>query len=411
MAKNWSQTGAFGCWGAVNGPPNGQALNPTASFNRARADYGQHTKGDPFGWAVHGCAPDPNGTGDQADFSATPMQMEALGYPLRLFSVGLSVLQNAARPTHLRNADGTAFKYTSKPEVLLWHSVNDHRITGDKLGKSATLNWSDCRSTRQGKWGGLGWEHWSAQYLTHYAMLTGDRWALAECDHHAELLLGTMHINSASVVLNNMGASRAVGRMLQAGSMLYLVTGRMGLLSRMQARIGVVEKQWRGRNTSPHRPGVVRNPDGRNLGGKYRFSLGWQQALGSGGLDAYAAVSGDQRADVLADLWSKNVVDHAIHFRVSRFIATKNEEWKGGAWNGWELYTGQEPSSRSPTDPNLVERYDPYLLWMMPAVVVARRHAEATGDDATVKKCDQVEAQVMGRNTSWRTWEWGTLER
>ena len=458
VSSSWAQTGAYGAWGYVRGPPPGSALNSTAAVQRFLSDYGRHTKRDPFGWCAHGCAPDPNGTGSQTDFSATPMQMEALGFPTRLHSVGLSVLQNAARPTHLRTADGSPYLFTDHPEVLLWHSVVDHRITGNKLGKSRTLNWSDCRSTAFGKWGGLGWEHWSVQYLTHYAMLTGDRWALEECQHHAELLLGTMHTNSASPVLNSMGASRAVGRMMHSGTMLYLVTGRQDLLTRMMARVGVVEKQWRGRNTSPCRPAVVRGPDPRNLGGLMPFAFGsWQDALGVLGLDAYANVSGDTRADTLAQLWAQNTVNFSMldDPNSNRWLFTKNEEWKGGAWHGWQEFTGVGGAEAADANasrgdalqegefpfvpaltleemesllvdpllvpprvaviadpaPNFVEIYNPYGLWMLGATIVARRHALARGDQATVDKCDQVLAQVLGGRPSWATWEWSALAR
>jgi len=45
--------------------------------------------------------------------------------------------------------------------------------------------------------------------------------------------------------------------------------------------------------------------------------------------------------------------------------------------------------------PNFVEFFDGYGLWMMGAAIVARRHALARGDTATVDKVDQVLAQVI----------------
>lgn len=438
VSTNWPQSGAHGCWGVVRGPPTNRAQQNA----RASKDYQAHTNAPPS-WAVHGCAPDPNGTGDQGDFGSTPLLAEALGYPARLHSVRLSCLQESWRPTHLRNADGSLFRFTTRPEVLLWHSVNDHRITGNKLGKSRTLNWSDCRpSVRFGKWGGHGWEHWTTYHLAAYALMTSDTWAIRECEHKVELLLGTMQINSRSPVLNNPGASRAVGRMLQTGVMLWQVTGRLDLYQRIFARIGVVDAKWRGKTTSPVRPAVVRGKDFRNLGGQLPFWMPWQQAIGARGLDAVWQQTGDTRARDLAKVWARNVFDYGIFKVGNRYRAAKAVEWRnGGAWPGWTTYTTtgdalppqlgldgeppmtldeladliENPPDAPPLPPNadpspiMVEFYDPYILWMMPAVRIVRRHAIADGDTAAVQKADAIEAQVR-RSKSWKTERWLAID-
>lgn len=419
--------GRFGPWGATNAMP---WLTRQAAAASAKRDYEAHTVGDPWSWSALGCAPDPQGTGDQRDFGATPMHAEARGFWTRLHCGHLSMLQEGCRPTHKIEVDDTPLDWARHPKALIWNGVVDTRIAGDTLGKAATVTTSQTRRAKIGiPWYGHGREHWSINHLAGFFLMTGNELAERELRHQVGLWMNGCTIGSASPVLNGMGADRDVGRTLQTAIWLWLCTGDVALQARILERVQVVKAQWRGRNTAPVRPGTVRSPDGRNLGGLYSFWMPWQQAIGAGGLDAVAVETGDPDARFLADEWAKNVLSYGIFLVGSRYRASKATEWQqGGQWNGWQEFTG---AADGPTlaglpavpdrvltidemavglaalppealglealekeqdynvadaampapqlvaadagQPNMVEFYDPYLLWMLPAIRICER--------------------------------------
>ena len=456
-ALGWDR-GAFGPWGFL--PPLPPGATPKSILARAVADYLAHKTGDPWAPCVLGCQPEPGGTGDQLDFSSQVLVAEAHGHLERLLAVDRSVLREACRPTHRRTADGEALRFSADPNILLWMGRPDFRITRNKLGKKREISLWDTHLGAGINWWGRDLEHWSANYVTYYAMLTGDSFAIDECEHLAEIWLAEVRVKSGSA-LDAMGASRAVGRTLQAGANLYLVTGRVDLVDRMRDRLTVVQKGWRGRNTAPHRPAVARNPDGRNLGGLFSFTMEWQDALGGIGLDACYQVTGDVRADTLAALWGTNLITHGILQDKGRWRSTKNAEWRNGQFDAWQDFAnfgGAGPGDQAeegfldmvsdameaqwPHQPRLtldelgasdgvgllsemladaavadgeappgvggnwVEFYDGYMLWMVGHVIVVQRNAQAAGDMATVQKCAQIIAQV---GNGWREWEWKAI--
>lgn len=403
MADSWESSGAFGPWGYLPGlPPN---ETPQSAGRRAIRDYRSHRTG-PWAWPVLGCLPGPNTTGDQMDFSAMVCTAEAAGIAIeRMHAVERSVLREACRPTHYRNADGSPLQTSKIANLTLWHGRPHWRSTIEKLGKSRQVTAADPHRERNMAWWGHDREHWSVNYLTTLAMLTGERWAIEECHHKCELWLSEVRVRSRSPGLNGMGAARDVGRTLQAGSMLWLVTGRDDMRTRIFERITVVENSWVGRNVSPHRPAVRRNPDGRNLGGLYPFAMPWQQAIGTVGLDAVAQTFGDTRARTLADLWALNVAGFGIFPKAGRLQAAKAVEWRGGQWDGWQEYDPQAELVTAP-DPNVVEFYDPYMTWMQPGLVIAQRAAEAAGDPTLAQKARDA---LATRGNGWRSWEWRAI--
>ena len=253
-------------------------------------------------------------------------------------------------------------------------------------------------------WWGHDRQHHSINYLTTYALLTADPWALEECDHQVEICLGMYRVRSGQVVLDSAGASRATGRSLQAMAMLYLVTGRDDLRQRMIDRIHqVIAKHWVGGGVSgPIKPlslkrGEPRSdlhklfPAGdprREQAMKWRFAMPWQDALGAIGLDAAARVLGDELADRMARQVADTVVEYGIAHEDGHWRAVKSLKWEADGQPG-------QPVRRV--------FYDGYLLWMGPAVVIARRHAAAAG--RSTKRHDAILAQLR-RNRSWGTSEW-----
>lgn len=373
----WSGSGAFGPWGVV---PEGTAPRDLAHARQmAVADYAQHTS-DPWGRPVHGLSTKVSDTGAQHSFGTAKFTREAHGWPERLYSLERSILQEACRPSHRRNADGSPVTYSKRPKVELWQGLVDDRISRDMMGKTRTYNiFNDGRTSARGEvWSCRDGEHHDVNTPTYYALLTGDPWARIECDHLVELWSGEMRVGGAtSPILNSAGAARKTGRTLQAGTLLYLVTGRQDIADRIAKRVEIVKRDWAGAGTSPVRPLVTRQPYGGNLDGKTPFWMPWQEALALPGLDAVDAVWGNATAvQMITD-----VGDTLMRFGIWRKPA--NEPWpdsvsrwgevpQDGRWTGGKAVEWLAGGADPRVNKSLYHRYDAYLDagWMGAGVAI-----------------------------------------
>lgn len=369
VSPDWAASEQFGPWGL---PASFPIPSPYDQIRAALLDYAKHPTRDPWQRAVHGCFPQAGATGDQPDFSAVKLSLEAHGYAARLYSVQRSVYQEACRPTTHREVDVRLWRHAEHPGALLWDSRPDARISTDLLGKEGGLGQGDLPANREGhRWWGHDRQHYSINYLTYYALLTGDPLAIAQCESLVQSWLGMMRISSPSPVLNGIGAPRAVGRTLQAGSMLYLVTGDLELRDRIRARLTRTADWWHGKDI----PGPVRwleviGPDGRNL--PVDQAQPWQEGLGLMGLDAACRVVGAPEG-VQELCWT-------LGRTITRFGVAQLPD---GSWTALKALAWREGGEEPPSllDPEVALHYRPYLAWMAPGLLIAARDLEAQGDE------------------------------
>ncbi len=392
VASTWPQSGAWGPWGYV---PARDDLDVAMAGKRAMDAQGTV----PTAWGAwdapaYGCAQRPAGTGDQPDFSCQVMLQEAAGYPDRLHAIAWSVYREACRPTHLREVNGLP---TALAADRLWDCRPDSRISHSMYGKSATL----APGQGHGQWWGHDQQHYSIHYLTAYALLTSDRWALEECAHQADLWLGLVKDGrSGAVGLDNLADhARSEGRPLHSGAELYLVTGREDVRDRLRARLdNVVAQQWTGRDTDPVRP--IRGnlpPDMRYTDLPVPVWIPWQEACAVVGMDAAIRISryaGPATAD--------------IPWHVGRTVATWGI-WQDQGATSWHAGKAVEWRAGGAVGEQR-EAYDPYLPWISPGLVIAKREALARGDTATVQRCELVLEQIRAAaRTDWRVHEWAAV--
>lgn len=381
---SWPDSGAFGPWGYVPPPPPAEDLDTAAA--RAVADYRAHAPGAPWSEPVLGLGRRPGNTGDQRDFTGMPLTAEAFGYAIeRLHAVQRSVLRDAARPTHLRASDASPVRFGDNPDVLLWTGRPDPRISRDMLGKSRGPTLAETDG-----WAGRDRQHWTVNYLATYALLTGDPWALAECDHLAELWLGEMRVASGSAVLDGTGPARATGRTLKAGTLLYLVTGRPDLAARIAGRVDVVERDWAGRDAAPVRPIYAGDPDPRKLGGAFPYWTPWEEGFAVMGLDAVARVFGNARAAALADAAGRSLLVDGFWSEDGVLAPGDAVAWLGGA----RLTPEQYATHRAWAGPG-------FNAWAAPAASALLRYAS---DTPPVR--DRAQAVLDAVPDDWRSWEW-----
>ena len=382
-ATSWRGTNAFGPFGEPPPPPpwlQGDALRVHFARRHKTFVRREAAGGDPFGVFAHGLQRMAGQTGDQADFGTCKLSAVAWsGVPSMLLEVELSVLQEACRPVHFYERDGAPVDPTAHPDWVVW-SGRTHwhgEVSKDRLGKPHP----EPRFEAHG-WTGKDRQHWSSNYLSAYALLTGAHWARRELENEARLFLGGQTLAPRHTT-SNTGAPRGAGRTMLAAAWNLCVSGDERLRARMDARTDQVHvKQWAGRDAGPDRvrPMGVSPPDKRLLQGKHPFWNPWQDAIAAVGFAAQHRMTGNANARALAEALACNVVRHGwlVDERGSEVAMAMR-------WLDGRPFTPQQWRTR---DETLVQWGfgTAYSEWSVGAVEIARVAAARDGDQELLEK-------------------------
>jgi hypothetical protein len=384
----WRPSGAFGPFGVVPELPawlQGEAARRyLAGRHRAFVD-GNRGRGDPFVCFDHGLQRYAGQTGDQADFGVTKLGLvPATGLGSFLLEVEASVLQEACRPVHCFEVDGTPVDPARHPDWVVWNGRTHWHagVAKDRLGKPAP----EPEFERHG-WTGKDREHWSSNFLGAYAQLTGEHWARSELANEARLYLAGQTIVPGWST-SNAGAPRGAGRTALAAAWMLLATGDQALRDRMDARMDLVySQQWDGRDRPADqvRPMGVAGPDPRVLQGAHRYWNPWQDALAAIGFAAHHRVTGNPRARQLAEVLASNLVRHGWRVDERGHDVAAAIRWLDG-----EPFAAAQWRSDEPT---LVtwSTGTGFRDWSIGAVEIARVVAQRDGDTVLQQKCEAIQ--------------------
>ena len=390
-ATTWQDSGAFGAFGRVPDVPpwlQGAALrNHFALRHRAFAD-GERPGGDPFAVFPHGLAKNAGQSGDQVDFGTVKLCLVAAsGLPSMLLEVEVSVLQEACRPVHCFEPDGSPVDPAKHPEWVVW-SGRTHWHAGvskDRLGKPVPEPQIDTHG-----WYGKDREHWSNNYLGAFALLTGSHWARRELENEVRLYLSGQTVDP-QFSTSGAGAPRGAGRVALSSTWMLLATGDEALLRRINERVDrVYFPQWAGRELAPTmvRPMAVAPPDARMVQGAGPYWNPWQDALAAVGFAAVHRVTGNANARTLAEQLAINVVRYGWQLGDNRCqIATAMRWFDGKPLSDEQIASG---------DPTLVQWADgtAFAEWAVASCEIARVAAEAAGDKAVAERAAAIQARV-----------------
>ena len=311
LAHGWAESRAFGPFGELF-PQLPMSAKDWGSL-LARGDTEQLD--DPWAPAFFGCNPDPANTGGQRDFGTIVMRHDLVAAdPSRLKAIARSVLQEYCRPTHFRESDVSPVTTRAHPQLITLRGRPHFQAATwvDTLGKPRRyLGRDEVAQDPDGRaFRGHDAEHLSINYLCAFALATGDRAALLECDHQAELWLSRFTVNSGTFN-DTPGPSRGVGRGLLAGCWLWLVTGREDLAARIMQRTRQIGLKLRESKTEPWAkvPGVL-SPRYSAFRGHYWPP--WEEALAVTGLAAVFTLSRDPEVGELVQIMSSTIVRHGI---------------------------------------------------------------------------------------------------
>ncbi|HLU39303.1 MAG TPA: hypothetical protein VK081_07945, partial [Planctomycetota bacterium] len=346
-----------------------------------------------------GLARNPGQTGDQADFGVAKYGLVAgTGLPSLLLEAEASVLQEACRPVHFFEADGSPVLARNHPEWVTW-SGRTHwhcEVSRDRLGKPCP----EPKFERHG-WAGKDREHWSTNYAAGLYLLTGWPWLRRELENEVELFLAGETLDPA-LTTSGPGAARGVGRTLLAGCWLWLCTGNEALQRRIVDRIErVIAPSWRfaDQPVDRVRPLMVCAPDARMLDGARAYWNPWQEAIAVTGLAAAHRLTGSAPARALAAGLAANLVRHCFRLDERGAVVATAIAWRDG-----------EPIPQAE-----LERGDKSVVvwsygtafseWALPAVAMAAVYATEDGDTETAARAEAILA-VLRRGGSPRLPEW-----
>ncbi|MEE9127883.1 MAG: hypothetical protein V3U11_12150, partial [Planctomycetota bacterium] len=314
-ATRWNESGAFGPVGYVPELPGwlgGRLARAAMARRHAHFVRAGQRGGGPFHNFGLGLSKFPGQTGNQADFGVVKLTPVATtGLPSFLLEVERSVLQEACRPVHFFEADGSPVQAKNHPKWVVW-TGRAHWHCGmskDRLGKPCPEPKSDTHG-----WKAKDRQHWSSNYLCAFYLLTGKHWALREIQNEVQLVLAGQNVDSGTPT-DHSGAPRGAGRAMLAGCWLYLSTGNRTLLQRMHDRMSKVHKKaWLGATFAADkvRPMGVHRGNRRYLGSKPVWCP-WQDSLAVLGFAAFWRMTGNEDARTLAEALAMNAVRYGWH--------------------------------------------------------------------------------------------------
>jgi len=400
----WTETGTWGPFGVVPATPPGRSdlgaaravlAQRHAAFVREEAAGG----GDPFAAGPYGPARNPAQTGDQQDFAVAKFGLVAgTGLPSFVFEVEASVLQEACRPVHFFEADGSPVRGENHPRWVVW-SGRTHwhcEVSKDRLGKPCP----EPRFPRNG-WYGKDRQHWSTNYAAGLCLLTGAHWLVRELQNEVELFLAGETLDP-SLTTSGAGAARGIGRTLLAGCWLYLCTGDPRLRQRMHDRVQrVIRPGWQFADAEPSRvrPIMVCDPDPRMLDGKRAYWNPWQEAIAVMGLGALHRMTGDADARFLAAGLGANVVRHGFMLDDQTAMVATAMAWRDGApLTAAELASGDKAVV-------VWSHGTAFSEWALPAVALTAVYAEEDGDQEVAARARDI-LDRLRKNPSARLPEW-----
>ena len=409
-ATSWVGTGAFGPFGEPATLPSwlqGDSVRVMLAARQLAFARSERPQPDPFVAYEFGMAKQAGQTGDQMDFGLTKLSVvAATGIPSFLLECEPSVLQEACRPVHMFEADGTVTLAKNHPQWIVW-SGRTHWHAGvspDRLGKPAPEPPFQAHG-----WTGKDRQHRSSNHLAAFAQLTGAHWARRELAHEAQLYLSGETTDPAKST-SGADAPRGAGRTQLAACWIYLATGDEELRARIDERTDRVHfAQWRGRElpSDAVRTMAVHQPDARNLGGKCRYWTPWQDAIAACGFAAVHRLTGNPNARTLAEEIAITVTRHGFLLDDKECIVATALQWLDGA----PLSVAQQ---RDPAFA-LWSYGTGFNEWAIGAVEIARVAATARGDAELARRAEEIQRRVRGKRArpqdGWidRLSEWDAL--
>jgi hypothetical protein len=352
IAKNWGAVGTFGPYGYLMPEI---AVNPDDFANLIKEES-RKQRNHPWARCVHGCNPDPSNTGYQNDFGTTMMRADVLlADPRRIPTILRSIYQEACRATHHRETDVSRVTAANHPNLLTLDGRPKTTESKDLLGKKRAWLRTTMKGPSNERWLGHDVEHLSINYLAGIALLTGNRWARDEVDHHVELYL-TGFTHKTGGYNDSPGPARKVGRSSLAAIWMWQVTGRDDVRKRLINRTDDVLAKL---NSIQLNIKVVA-PRGS-------YWVPWEEGMAATGLYAVYRNFGTTSALDVINLTTASL-------GINGFAKLSNGQWRCGYELPWRFSNGKDyVASQDPNFGNLAAG-NGLTTWSIPGLFIAAEH-------------------------------------
>lgn len=339
-------------------------------------------------------------TGSQHDFGVHKLvEIFVSAMPQGIEEARYMAGEEAHRPVHFAEADGTHFRASNHPQFVArsgrahWSSS----VSPDRLGKPQP---EVSPSGRTNGWTGKDDEHWSSLTLASTYLLTRSWSLLAELDNEAEMYLASQTVPSVhgAAPTNNIDNGRAVGRSLLSMSWNWLCTERPDIMERMRRRVdeGVIPQHYGLAHGGVVQPLSVKPPDARSIASGDNWAP-WEEGLAVTGLAAFAAISGHAPAESIAWTIGRNLVLHGwkIDFDAT-LVGYAMRYMPGGA----PLPPGSLTSTEYVRWPSSPEAFN---IWCLPATRLTLDWAIQRNDQAVVQRALLIEAATEALRRPFRS--------
>lgn len=410
--------------------PSGQTLGAVTSSQRSYIPFDSHALFE----GRLGLRPNPGGTGDMNDFGNSKLFAYVReSDPTILHSLQRDVYQEAGRPIHFREANPSSpFRLANHPLFVGWHQqplcnspVDPSAQSRDQLGRVpcyvADLN---SRPVSASYWNGRDRQHYTCNFLTAYAMLSGDRWATRLCDAFCEQWLAEWidPDSQLSFFLRAPDEPRGIGRGLRAGAQLYYVTGRQDIKDRLSRRLDGIPQylaQWIDGRT-PVSTFSVKSPYPGNITVDQWYAA-WEDGIAIAGIWQAAELTGHTAILPYVKRVARSQVMNGPWLEVQPgywLIA------KAIAWNNGQILTQQQLAQRGdPSDPNTTtpDGYNPqsrwngswgtaYNWWACAAPILGRMWAIEDQDSAWQARCEDIIRSLQAEYAGTDVGRWPNME-
>jgi hypothetical protein len=394
-ALNWRESEAFGPFGTVPRIPpwitdGGRAA---ALLRRIRFDQYLASSGGPWDDLPLALVPHAGTTGDQLDFGVAKLgDILASGMPDGIEEARFTCSEEANRPVHHREPDGSPVTAANHPDWVCWggRSHFNSVVCPDSLGKIRPEPYLSFNG-----WSSKDHQHWSSLTLASCYMLTGSYSLREELWNEADLYISSHTLPSMKPnwSTNAIDQSRAIGRTFLTLSWNYLCTGRDDLRWWLAERAKqCVIPQYVGLSVpGPVKPITYSAPDPRVIP-NYEFWKPWEEALAVVGLEACFWVTFEPEARRAAKLAARNLTYYGWKLTTSECVVATGVQWKadGSALTATEY---QDPS-------RVVWSYGTsFSLWALPAMKLALLYAQEANDAPYISRAQQIVNRITADRT------------
>lgn len=386
MSPDWRECQeAYGVFGIIPEPlelPDGGEQFITR-WATEQYQYLQHEARGPWEDYRLGLTAVPGQAGTQRDFGLIEgWETFYLGYPELVEAYYNLAQEEAKRPGHYMESDGSPVKHANHPLWVVWDGVTHYHfgVSVDRLGKTV----SGPRPNNGVK--GKDWQHHSSNLLHMATLLTGSYMLIDECNTEVELWLAgrTDERRFPRASTNGLDAPRGFGRPQVSMLQHDLVLNRPVIIERSLDvfRYNITPKWPGGQVNGPVKVWQILRNDPRVLGELEAWS-GWNETLGWIGMAALYHATGNPDVKHHMQIWGHSILNYGWRYRPDTTF--DNLALRVG-YAIWLKPDGAPLTDEEYNDPRYYKSGGEVTIWGIPLLVYVKDSEDFSQEDRNLAR-------------------------